>query len=123
MNFSDLPPDQLVGKKVLYRSGRTFDNSFNRRITTIVKVTKTGFRINNCTALFDFRGLAKGSTGSVLSECELIDAQQEQALIEEFSRNKRTKWAKEAIIHEIDSGRPTLEQLELACLALGLVKS
>lgn len=121
MNFSEFPPDQLLGKKVLYRSGRSYEG-IGRRITTIVKVTKTGFRINNCANLFDFRGLAKGDREGMISECELIDPEQEQALTEEFSRNKRTKAAKEAITHEIQSGRPTLEQLELACLALGLVK-
>ena len=35
---------------------------------------------------------------------------------------KRMNAAKEAIQHEIKSGRPTVEQLEAACKALGLTQ-
>ena len=124
MNFNDFTPEELVGKKVLYTNSSSL--STTQGIRTIVRVTKTGFALNGVEGLFNFMGSKKGGDGrtnwGTHVNCKLITEEQANELTAKWAITKRMNAAKEAIQHEIKSGRPTVEQLEAACKALGLTQ-
>lgn len=122
MDFKDFKPEELIGKLVLYRSGDTYNHS--SYIRTIERVTKKGFAISGSKNLFSrVDGHHKGHHGwAKVSYCELITQERANELTEEWRLKKELKKVKEAIIHEVNSGRPTFAQMKEAAKALGLVE-
>ena len=127
MTFTDFKPEELIGRKVLHESGQV-NASIKRRITTITRVTATAFAVDGSDQLFrlsdgERKGISRkesmwGSVGS----CKLLTEEEAKEIAAKWANIRRTKKAIEAIEHEVKSGRPTLEQLEAACVALGLTK-
>lgn len=127
-SFKDFPPDELVGKSVVYRSGQT-NVSHSSFFKKIERVTKTGFRIEGVTGLFDFNGerkwLSDRSDWSTISECQLITEEEKVVIARMWKAKKEMKQLKEDIITQVERtgfAASTLEQLEAAATALGLVK-
>lgn len=119
MDFKDFKPEELVGKIVVYNDG--FDH---QRISTIDRITKTCFGIKHNAVLFKLvNGYERGGDGHHQASCRLVTDDQANTLRAEWAIKKRIKLAIESIEHEVRSGRPTVDQLEAACVALGLVKS
>lgn len=106
--------DALVGKFVLYESGQSYSSNRNRKITTITKVTKTGFRISNSDYLFGFDGWAKGLNSrqdiGTIVRCELITEEEKETIAKEWADNKRKKELVASVKEKIESC--SLDQLE-----------
>ena len=84
MDFKYFKPEELLGKKVLFKG----------TLRTITKVTKTGFRIESHEGLFDFTGYLKGSGGNVWSTrkfCYLKSPEEIAAIIEKCRIEKESK--------------------------------
>ncbi len=115
MDFKDFinNPQDLVGKTVLYESGTTYSSNIYRCLTTITKVTKTGFRItleSATSTLFSLAdGNAKGLTGrqnmARISRCILLTDNQEN----EYRIKWRDAKIKKALIDEIKSKIESLD--------------
>lgn len=93
MKFSDYTPSELIGKRVLYESGMTYDNHKSRRITFITSVTKKGFKINKTNKLFSFNngrqyGLTRKEDAAIVSVCRLLTDKEADALIKEWNEKK-----------------------------------
>lgn len=116
MNFKDFKPEELIGKTVLYD-----DHCGTRAITKIARTTKTSFGIERNSLLFSLRNGNQRTSGYGAS-CELITEEAANELKREWTLNRRVKEAKAAIENELNSVRPSLEQLQAACAALGIKK-
>ena len=114
MQFTDFTPEELIGKTVLYD-----DYCGTRAVTKITRTTKTSFGIERNNMLFRLRNGNQRTSGFGAS-CKLITEERANELRRQWTLNRRAKEAKAAIENELKSGRPTLEQLEAACVALGL---
>jgi hypothetical protein len=106
--FKDFTPDDLVGKRVMYEYGSTFSTKNRFAITTITKVTKTGFRTKrNPKLLFSFDGHQKGLNGrmgmATISRCVLLTEDEAKQIINQWERNIATIKLKEAIISLMDN--------------------
>jgi hypothetical protein len=116
--------EDLLGRCVeLIAGGRNGGTTFHE----ITSVTKFGFRISQGIgqdpSLYSAKnGKLRGSGEEWYpEECRLVTV--EYVLKESRAKRElaRAKKAREAILHEVNSNRPTIEQLEAACKALGLV--
>lgn len=90
-NFRDYTAEELIGKVVLNEYGTTYNASYGKKIASIVKVTKTGFKITNDSSLFslvdgDKKGMSIGSRNT----CYLITDEQADNLRKEW-KEKRLK--------------------------------
>jgi len=108
MEFKDFENDysKLVGKLVVYTSGKSYAKNKSRYIRKIVKVTKTGFRIYDFEKiLFDFTGMQKGLHGRMgmgtISICKLITEDEAKKLSSEWKHNKKIKEMKNQIMEVI----------------------
>lgn len=97
MDFKDFKgkEQELVGKKVLLTYG--YIGGFQRSITVISKVTKTGFRVeSHPIELFDLRdgdvkrAYSKTNIGTSIG-CKLLDEDEEAKLREKWAIAKRHK--------------------------------
>lgn len=119
--FRDFPIDELVGKKVLYTYGLAYAGK-SRRIAKIVRVFKKSFHIEGDDGKFSIiDGHEAGIGVGNVSKCQLISEAKAASLMKEFGENKR----KCALIEDIENAiqnkdRFTVEQLQNACVALGL---
>lgn len=111
MDFKDFEGkyDELLGKSVVLHS------STSRQITTIERVTKTGFRVKGSSNLYSLTtGFKKGSSLWETSYCELITEEQKEALQKEFALiNKKRALCKE-IAEKLEHGK--LKDYPLAVL-------
>lgn len=117
-NFKDFESDysKLIGKYVLYESGVTY-GAKSKSICKIIKVTKSGFKINgvgNENKIFYFYGSQKGLTGRMnigtISECTLLTAEEAQEISTTWKKNRHTKELRKKILAEIEN--INLEKLE-----------
>lgn len=115
--FSDFSNDysQLIGKYVLLSAGQTY--SYKRKICTISKITKTGFKINGDEkTIFRFDdGQAKGignrrANWSNIHECKLLTDEEKDSLLIEFKKSKEIATMRVVIKEKFDS--LTYEQLK-----------
>lgn len=109
-------PEELVGKLVMYESGMSFDSSYSKKITTIEKVNKTGYRIKLkrangeefvSDAMFSLiDGSQKGLTGrqnmGTHSRCYLITEEEANELRATWRKTRETKEMREKIKTSID---------------------
>jgi len=77
--------EDLVNRYVLYEHGQSYSENRTRKIVKIKKVTKTGFRIEEHSGLFDFKGQQKGLDGrmdiGVISRCYLLTEEEENNIL------------------------------------------
>lgn len=108
---------ELIGRAVEITSSLGY-NSYS----TIVSCSKTCFKIDGRDGSFQIgSGRRRGDAESWNPVYARVVSPNFANM--ELARRKAEiylKKTKEAIIHEINSGRPTLKQLEAACTALGL---
>jgi hypothetical protein len=117
-NFSKYSKEELVGRLVLFEYG--YYATPSKLITTISKVTKTGFKIRNANDLildeyiFDFRGNRKGCRGNSymtsVSNCYLITEEESLNLRKEWTRIREEKELREIITEKIPNA--SFEQLQ-----------
>ena len=101
--LSDFKPEELIGKRVLWENGMTYDTSCREYLRTISKVTKTGFKISNNEGkeeqpLFSLdSGYQKGLNSRMdvghHSQCHIITEEEEQDI--------KTKWRIDAVMKEL----------------------
>ncbi|MFX0011348.1 MAG: hypothetical protein ACFE9R_13615 [Candidatus Hermodarchaeota archaeon] len=103
---------------MLWEQGMSFHQHLSKRITTIDKVTKTGFRIKAAPDRF-FRfsdGHQKGLRGrqnmGTISRCHVISDKERIGLMEEFRVNRIKKDIYKAITQEKALDRLNSKQLE-----------
>lgn len=118
MEFKDFKNnyEELIGKTVLYESGQSYSDKRGRSLTTIKKVTKTGFRLFSMPdALFSFiDGSQKGLTGRMymgaISKCRLVTDDEANELREQWKRNKEERALREKMQEKLKT--MTFEQLK-----------
>ncbi len=115
MKFTDFKPEELVGKLVLYSSGKSYNNRLNQAIRTIERITTTGFRISKHESIvFNFNGDQKGLNSradiGTISRCELITEEKAKELVAQWNQNKLISKMKTEIKDKLDS--LSFEQLE-----------
>ena len=100
-NFTNYTAEQLVNHLVLYESGTSYGGT-SKRITRIVKVTKTGFRIKNRLGdniddgIFSLvSGHQKGLNGrqnmATISRCSLISQEEAEKLSAQWKEARESK--------------------------------
>lgn len=123
-DFSKYSKEELVGKLVLYEHGQSYNPHYSKLITTISKVTKTGFKINPTKNssyigeyIFDLNGRQKGLTGrsnmAAISECYLITEEEASNFRKEWKRKAEEKQLRETISQKIPNA--SFEQLQKIC--------
>lgn len=89
LNFKDFNPDELVGKYVLCNRHNYLSDSPLQSIDTIVKVTKTGFRISAFpNTLFDFHGTERGGMRFHKMTCKLLSVSQAESIRKTWHENR-----------------------------------
>ncbi len=97
MNFKDFKNDysELIGQYVLYEYGKTYNTKNPQAIRKIIKITKTGFKINDNNALFDFDGRQKGLNSRMnigtVSICKLLTNEEAIQISNQWKLNKEIK--------------------------------
>ena len=114
--FVDFEPQQLVGKYVLFEHGQTYVKNTFKIVGKIIKVTKTGFKIdvkNFEDRLFDFDGHQKGLRGrqnwSTISQCVLLTDWEAQQWFEQCKALNELKHLREQVLAAV----PNLEKGKL----------
>lgn len=86
--FAKYDPKELIGKRVLYSYGASYDKKLSRAIRTIVRVTPGGFIEISETSNILFRqsGIARGYDDfpSAIRNIELISDEEYKSLVAEF---------------------------------------
>jgi len=92
----------IVNRYVLYEYGKSYSENRIRKIVKVRKVTKTGFRIEEHSGLFDFEGWQKGLDGrfdmGTISRCYLLTEEEVDNIVKIWEENKRKK----ALLKEIE---------------------
>jgi hypothetical protein len=109
MNFEDFKndPQQLLNQYVLYEYGMTYNSKNSLYIRKIIKVTKTGFKINGDAALFDINtGRQKGLNGRMhmgtVSICRLLTEEEATELSKKWRIKKEIKSKKLEIVNILE---------------------
>ena len=118
-NMRNLIGPELIGRAVEI-SGGTDINTYS----TVISVRKQYFKVDGSKELYQIgSGRRRGDAGAWRPvRAKVISP---EFVNEELARRKAERHlnlTKEQLIHEIKSGRCTIEQLEAACVALGMVK-
>lgn len=113
--FKDFAPQDLIGKTVLYENGQSYSGRRSRKLLKIVKVTKTGFRVDTMpTNLFDFNGNQKGLDGrmdmATISKCTLLTESEANEILKRSAIAKETRLLREKMAARLEI--MTLEQLK-----------
>lgn len=109
MNFNDFENKQdLIGKRVLNEYGQSYDRNKSRTITTITKVTKTGFRINRKDdALYDFNGHRKGLNSrqyiATVDTCTLLTDEEAKQIAEQWKAKRQVNAAKKFLLENMNN--------------------
>lgn len=115
LDFKENPQD-LVGKTVLYESGKTYSKHKNLCLVKIVKVTKTGFRLDSMPdflfSLIDGRqkGLNDRMYIGTISRCSLVTDEEADELRETWGIAKKERALREKMQEKLKT--MTLEQLQ-----------
>lgn len=118
MEFKDFQnnPQELIGKTVLYKNGKSYSDKYALSLHKIEKVTKTAFKISLMPdALFNFvNGSQKGLSGrmdmATISKCRLVSDEEANELRIQWKRNKEEKALREKM--EVKFKTMTFEQLQ-----------
>lgn len=118
MEFSDFKdnPQDLVGKTVLHESGKTYSNRRSLSLLKIVKVTKTGFRLDSMPdglfSLIDGRqkGLNDRMNIGTISRCSLVTEEEADKLRKDWRLAKETRALREKMQEKLKT--MTFEQLQ-----------
>ena len=115
LDFKENPQD-LVGKTVLYESGKTYRKHKSLYLVKIVKVTKTGFRLDSMPdflfSLIDGRqkGLNDRMDIGTISRCSLVTDKEADELRETWGIAKKERALREKMQEKLKT--MTLEQLQ-----------
>ncbi len=115
LDFKENPQD-LVGKTVLYESGKTYSKHKSLYLVKIVKVTKTGFRLDSMPdflfSLIDGRqkGLNDRMDIGTISRCSLVTDEEADELRETWGIAKKERALREKMQEKLKT--MTLEQLQ-----------
>jgi hypothetical protein len=120
MEFKDFKnnPQELVGKYVLYESGKSYSEQRIRSIVQIGKVTKTGFRLNAISMqdmLFSLadgwqKGLNSKMDMGTISRCTLLTDEEAENTINQWRIKKEEKALRDRMKTKLES--MTFEQLQ-----------
>lgn len=118
MDFKDFidNPNGLLGKNVLYEYGMSYSTKRSFLLVSIVKVTKTGFRIfgmpDSLFSLID--GRQKWLTGrmdmATVSQCRLLTIEEHEQIKEKWARDKEENSLRERMKIKFES--MSFEQLK-----------
>lgn len=84
---------ELIGKTVVYESGKAYSQNLRKQLCKIEKVTKTGFRLEGKEdMLFDFNGHQKGLNSrmdmATISHCILVTEEEVITIKQEWKSKK-----------------------------------
>ena len=104
MNFKDYKdkPGELLGKLVLYESGQSYSKERKQSIMKIVRVLKSGFKLEQMpNVVFSYGGSQKGLGGlsnmSTISTCTLLTDEEADTLRKKWKRNKEETQLREEL--------------------------